>query len=143
MTSLAVIYNVAPANRQRQSDVNKVISGLHKQHPKAGTDRLAELLADELLDDRVLLSATARHLVERWRASSKTSQKLRKAAPSAKVRIARRVAETKAVAEAVAKVKMAVLDLPIMLVTGEAKKLRFCYGSAVSRRRESAMLYER
>jgi hypothetical protein len=68
MTSLAVIYNVAPANRQRQSDVNKVISGLHKQHPKAGTDRLAELLADELLDDRVLLSATARHLVERWRA---------------------------------------------------------------------------
>jgi hypothetical protein len=36
------------------------------------------------------------------------------------------------VAEAVAKVKMAVLDLPIMLVTGEAKKLRFCYGSELA-----------
>jgi hypothetical protein len=85
------------------------------------------LVADELLDDKVLLLATARHLVERWRVSAKTSR--RRAAPSAKVRIARRVAEAEAVEKITAQIKERVV-LDMIMPNGE--RLRFCTGKQVA-----------
>jgi hypothetical protein len=69
--ALAAAVQSVPSPRHRSHDVLQVIAGLRRQNPRAGESRLAELLADELIDDRDLAVDAGRHLVHRALVSAK------------------------------------------------------------------------
>jgi hypothetical protein len=64
--ALAVVSTSSSQSRhRRRRDVRGVIEGLRRRHPHVSGDRLAQALADELLDDRDLLLDVARFVVEK------------------------------------------------------------------------------
>jgi hypothetical protein len=79
-----------------------------------------------LEEDRHLLLDAGRFLVERVLAIAETRQRQSRAAPSPEQRTARKVAEKVAVTKLAARVKATlVLDLPVTLIGGETKALRY------------------
>jgi hypothetical protein len=68
--SLAVVHT-APATRRR-IDVSSVVIELRRGHPRAGADRLAEMLVERLEEDRHLLLDAGRFLVEKILATAET-----------------------------------------------------------------------
>jgi hypothetical protein len=125
--SLAAVQPVLPP-RHCSRDVMQVIGSLRRQNPRIGEDRLAELLADELLDDRELLLDAGRHLVRKALVSARPKS-VAKVVAVRRQRIARQEAEEATVKAIVAKVKAAlVLDMEI-----GGKRLRFHTGAEVAR----------
>ena len=117
-----------PSPRHRNHDVMQVIENLRKQNPRAGEGRLAELLADELLDDRALLVDAAGHLVHKALTSAKPKSAV-KVTAARRQRVARQEAETKAVKAIATRVKeLVALDMMVTLLDGTQKALRFCFG---------------
>jgi hypothetical protein len=121
--SLAAVHAV-PTPRRRPRDVLQVIASLRKQNPRAGESRLAELLADELLDDRDLLLDAGRHLVHKALASNRPKSAA-KVTAARRQRVARVEAETTAVVAIAAKVK-AICVLDTLMPNGIA--MRYCTG---------------
>ena len=72
--SLAVVHTTAPATRRRV-DIREVVAELRRSHPRAGEDRLAEMLVERLEEDRHLLLDAGRFLVGKILASAETRQR--------------------------------------------------------------------
>jgi hypothetical protein len=127
--SLAVV--TTPAPRRRPRDVLQVIQSLRQQNPRAGEDELAELLTDELIDDRELLLGVGRDLVRKALVKAKVRSKptLKAAETARRQRVASQEAANQVVKAAVAAVKVkCVLDLQVTLLSGESKALRYVLG---------------
>jgi hypothetical protein len=119
-----------PAPPRGRTDVSSVVIDLRRRHPRAGADRLAQLLADDLADDRELLLDVARFVVEKTTATAATRERMSRAAPSPRQRVERQAAEKAEVAKVAAKVKAAlVLD---WVVPGTGKALRYVLGREVA-----------
>jgi hypothetical protein len=125
--SLAIVHNTAAAAKHRHVDVREVVEELRRRHPRAGEDRLAEMLVERLEEDRHLLLDAGRFLVERILAAVETRQRQSRAAPSPEQRTARKAVEREQVKTLVEKVKAAVLDTEI-----GGTKLRFHTPATVS-----------
>jgi hypothetical protein len=125
--SLAVVRDTSPS-RHRPRDVLQVIQNLRRQNPRAGESRLAELLADELLDDRALLFDAAGHLVRKALVTAKPKS-IAKVTAARRQRVARQKVEREAVkAIAAAGKDLVALDMMGTLLDGSQKPLRFCTG---------------
>jgi hypothetical protein len=125
--SLAVVHTTAPATR-RSVDVREVVAELRRRHPRAGEDRLVEMLVERLEEDRRLLLDAGRYLVQKVLAAAETRVRQSRAAPSPELRAERQAAEKAAVTALAAKVRGSVLDMLI----GE-KSLRDMTGAEVAR----------
>ena len=123
--SLAVV-STSQSRHRRRRDVRGVVEGLRRaRHPHASGGRLAQALADELLDDRDLLLDVAHFVVEKVAAAAPR----RRVMPSAKERAEHQATEKKAVKAVVARVKeMVALDMTVTLLDGTQKALRYCFG---------------
>jgi hypothetical protein len=125
---LAVVArDTAPATR-RSVDVREVVAELRRLHPRAGEDRLVEMLVERLEEDRHLLVDAGRCLVQKMLAAFETRVRQSRAAPSPVERAERQAAEKSAVTALAAKVRGSVLDMMI----GE-KALRDMTGAEVGR----------
>jgi hypothetical protein len=132
MALLAATVQPMPSPRHRSHDVLQVIAGLRKQNPRAGESRLAELLADEILDDRDLAVDAGRHLIHRALVSAKPKSPAKVAAVR-RQRAARQEVEREVVTAVAEKVKdLVALDMMVMLLDGTSKALRFCFGRELS-----------
>jgi hypothetical protein len=132
--SLTAVHAVSTP-RRRTRDVLQVIEALRRQNPRAGESRLAELLADELLDDRELLLDAGRHLVHKALSSNKPKSAA-KVTAARRQRVARVEAEATAVAVIAAKVK-AICMLDTLMPNGVAMRYNTglqmgAYGEAYS-----------
>jgi hypothetical protein len=87
------------------------------------------MLVTVLSEDAALLLEASQFIIAKIGAALDAQQRRQQAAPNVRQRAERKVAETKAVAEAVAKVKMAVLD---MVMPTLDKPLRFCRGAEIA-----------
>jgi hypothetical protein len=67
--SLAVVHTAAPATR-RHVDIREVVAELRRRHPRAGEDRLVEMLVERLEEDRHLLVDACRYLVQKMLAAA-------------------------------------------------------------------------
>jgi hypothetical protein len=128
--SLAVVRDTASVDRRRPpQDICAVVEGLRARHRRADNERLAGMLLEILDEDRDLLRAAANFIVDKVVAVAATRERQQAAAPTPRQRAERQVAEKAAVTRLAAKVKERVLlDLPVVLLTGETKPLRFCLG---------------
>jgi hypothetical protein len=107
--------------------IRAAVRELRKRQPRADERRLGQLLAQRIEDDGDLLEAGALYLAH----DAMVAEQARKsrAAPTPRARAARRVVEEKAVAEITAKAReIILLDTPVMLLSGERKLLRYCFG---------------
>jgi hypothetical protein len=130
--SLAVVRDVTLEPTRRRVDVREVIHDLRRRYPRVGEDRLAEMVCDRLEEDRHLLLAASRLLVHQIVAAAEAREPQRRAA-SAPVRVRREAVNRVEVRRAVAKVReAALLDLPVTLLSGETKQLRYCLGRELS-----------
>jgi hypothetical protein len=110
--SLAAVHTIAPATR-RSVDIREAFSELRRLHPRAGEDRLVEMLVERLEEDRHLLVDAGRYLVQRMLAAFETRVRLSRAAPSPVERAERHAVEKAAVTALAAKVRGSVLDMMI------------------------------
>jgi hypothetical protein len=126
--SLSVVATL-PAPRQRGRDVQQVIQGLRREHPRAKEVRLAELLADELVDDRELLLIVAGDLVHKAVAPAKVKAKptLKAAEAARRERASRQAVEKEQTTKIAANLRQRItLDAVITLLNGGTKELRYC-----------------
>jgi hypothetical protein len=128
--SLAVVRDTTlPSRPRRRQDVRQAIEGLRRRHPRASGDRLAQALVDALLDDRDLLLDVARFVIEKIAAAAEARQRQSRAAPTPRQRASRRASEKTIVKQLAQKARERIwLDLPIVLLSGETKPLRYVLG---------------
>jgi hypothetical protein len=118
MTSLAVVPTSRPRHR-RSPDVGALVADLRREH---GNKQASNALFELLLEDEAVARAVAAFVVEKLAAAAPR----RRVMPTAKERAEHQAVERVAVKEIAAKVKAAlVLDLPVTLVSGEQKQLRY------------------
>jgi hypothetical protein len=124
---LAVAHSTLEHTRRRV-DVREVIHDLHRRYPRMGEDRLAQMLAERIEEDRHLLLDASRLLVHQIVAVTETRKHQRKAA-SAPVRAARRVAD-QAEAKAIAAKARQTIMLDLLMPNGVA--MRYCSGTQMA-----------
>jgi hypothetical protein len=130
--SLALVHDRPTATR-RCVDVCEVVAELRRQNPRAGADRIGILLAERIDEDRHLLISPSRFIAEKVLTTTAIREKLRRAAPTPRERVKRRANEKAAATAIAAKVKATLLlDMPVTLLGGEEKALRFCLGREVA-----------
>jgi DNA polymerase II large subunit len=131
--SLAVIRDTAPSQYpHRPPDLRGTVEELRRRNRRADEGRLAECLVTVLSEDADLLLEASRFIIEKISAAIDAQQRRQQAAPNTRQRAERKVTEQAAVAEIVEKVRLAVLDMTVMLVNGEMKKLRFVTGAELA-----------
>jgi hypothetical protein len=127
------------ASRPRTRDVPQVIASLRRKNPHIGESQLAELLADELVDDHALLLAVAGDLVHQALALTKakptkptkpTKLTLKAAETARRVRVSGQETAKQMARVAAAKLKEQVL-LDLIMPNGVA--MRFCTGTQMGR----------
>lgn len=124
---LAVAHSTLEPTRRRV-DVREVVHDLHRRYPRMGEDRLAQMLAERIEEDRHLLLDASRLLVHQIFVVTETRKHQRKAA-SAPVRAARRVAD-QAEAKAIATKARQTILLDLIMPNGKA--MRFCSGTQMA-----------
>jgi hypothetical protein len=109
----------------------QVIQGLRRQNPQAGEGQLAELLVDELIDDRELLLGVGRDLVRKALTPAKGKPKLslKTAETARRQRVARQEVERQAVKVAAARVRETIL-LDLTMPNGIS--MRYCTGTQMA-----------
>jgi hypothetical protein len=125
--SLAVVARSLEPTRRRV-DVRTTVVELRRNHPRAGENRLAEMLADRIEEDRHLLLDAARSLVQQFSAGTEGRERQRRAA-SAPVRTRREAVNRREVTATVAKARETIL-LDLMMPNGVA--MRFCSGTQMA-----------
>ena len=129
--SLAVVRDVTVEPTRRHVDIRETVEELRRLNPRSGQERLAELLANRIEEDRHLLLDAARSLVRLFSAGTEGRERQRHAA-SAPVRARREEVTRHEVKRIVAKARQAILlDMLMTLPNGEQKPLRFCYGGEI------------
>ena len=121
-------HNTAPATRRRV-DIREVVAELHRRHPRAGEDRLAEMLVGRLEEDRHLLARCWPLSRAKVLAAAETRARQSRAAPTPRQRAKRQATEKAAVTAVAARVKELVL-LDLMMPNGVA--MRFCSGTQMA-----------
>lgn len=124
---LAIAHSTLEPTRRRV-DVRETVEELRRRHPRLGEDRLAEMLADRIEEDRHLLLDASHVLVRQVLAVMEGRERQRRVA-SAPMRAAREAVNRREVQAAVAKVK-ALVVLDTILPSG--KLLRYATGSEVA-----------
>jgi hypothetical protein len=132
MSSLAVVHDTAPRQSRPSMDLRTTVEDLSRRHRRAGPDKLAEMLVTVLSEDADLLLQASHFIVEKIGAAIDAQVRRREAAERRPSRAARRVAEKAIAEQVVEKVAVAVLDLPIVLLSGETKQLRFTTGAELA-----------
>jgi hypothetical protein len=125
--SLAVVRDTSPS-RHRPRDVLQVIQNLRRQNPRVGESRLAQLLADQLYDDRDLLVDAAGHLVRKALVTAKPKS-IAKVTAARRQRVARQEAEKQTVRQVAEKIRAVVL-LDLTMPNGVA--MRYCTGTQLA-----------
>lgn len=134
MSNLAIVSAAtSPQPHHPPVDLRATVEELRRRHRRADEAELAELLVTRLAEDGDLLLEAATFVVNKTLMAIAAQQRRQQAAPNTRQRAERKVTEQAAVAEIVEKVKLAVLDLPITLMSGETKKLRFTTGSELAK----------
>jgi hypothetical protein len=107
--------------------IRAAVRELCQGHPRAGEQQIGRLLAERLEVDGALLGAGAVYLAH----DALTTNRIQRgrSAPTQRARAARKTAEQAQVRATAAKAReIIMLDLPITLLTGESKALRYCLG---------------
>jgi hypothetical protein len=126
---LAVVARNTVPGTSRHADIREAVAELHRCHPRAGANRLAEMLVEQMEEDRPLLLDAGRFLIEKILAAAETRARQSQAAPSPKERAARRVSERKTVQAIATKLRQTVL-LDSLMPNG--KPMRYCTGQEMS-----------
>jgi hypothetical protein len=132
--SLAIVRDAPPSPHLHRppADLRSVVEDLRRRHRRADEDELSQFLMTAVSEGDDLLLEVCRFAVGRTLMAIAAQQRRQQAAPNTRQRAERKIAETKAVAEIVERVKATVLDLPVMLINGETKKLRFTTGAELA-----------
>jgi hypothetical protein len=103
------------------------VGELRQQNMKADERRIGQLLAERMERDDDLREASAHLLAHDALVAERVARQ--RPAPSPKQRIARKVASAKVVKQLAQKARERIwLDLPLMLLSGETKQLRYVTG---------------
>jgi hypothetical protein len=107
--------------------IRAAVRELCQGHPRAGEQQIGRLLAERLEVDPELLGAGAVYLAH----DALTANRIQRgrAAPTPKARAARKIAERAQVRVTVVKAReIILLDMPVTLLSGEQKALRYVTG---------------
>jgi hypothetical protein len=111
--------------------IRAAVRELCQGHPRAGEQQIGRLLAERLEVDGALLGAGAVYLAH----DALTTNRIQRgrSAPTQRARAARKTAEQAQVRATVAKAReIILLDMPVRLLSGEAKQLRYVTGRELS-----------
>jgi hypothetical protein len=105
------------------------VGELRRQNAKADECRIGQLLAERMEADDDLREASAHLLAHDALVAERVHRQRSATAPSPTQRIAHKVATAKAVKQLAQKARERIwLDLPILLLSGESKQLRYVLG---------------
>ena len=105
------------------------VGELRRQNVKADECRIGQLLAERMEADDDLREASAHLLAHDALVAERVLRQRSTTAPSPKQRVARKVATEKVVKQLAQKARERIwLDLPILLLSGESKQLRYVTG---------------
>jgi hypothetical protein len=133
MSSLAIVSDTAPSKHPHPSqDLRSTVEALRRRHRHADAEELGQYLMTALSESDDLLLEACQFVCARISAAIDARARREAAPRDARTRAAKKAVEQAAMAEVVGKVRLAVLDLPITLVSGEVKKLRFTTGGELA-----------
>ena len=105
------------------------VGALRRQNEKADERRIGQLLSEMMERDDDLREASAHLLAHDALVAERVHAQRAEAAPSPRQRAVRKVATAKAVKQLAQKARERIwLDLPIVLLSGESKPLRYVLG---------------
>jgi hypothetical protein len=135
MTTVATFpaHRSAPQSPPAWVDSRRLIwdtvGELRQQNLKADERRVAQLLAERMEHDDDLREAGAHLLAHDALVAERVHRQRSTSAPTPKQRVAHKVATAKAVKQLAQKARERIwLDLPILLLSGETKQLRYVSG---------------
>jgi hypothetical protein len=127
MSVAAVVSTASPSRHRRLLDVRDVIAELRRMNPKMGQERLAQALAERVEEDRRLLVNACTVLIRQALTAQTIVRRRRQQNGRTPLeRAQRRDLATAEVRTIAGKVRVSlVLDMPVMLISGETKALRY------------------